>query len=103
MELGRCFSRGPDCTGSIFFGWWHLVAFIDHFKHLCEIVRHHLSFVLCQGSNVWIEYTISLFQIRFYTAVFYGIIHRISPVTFLKLKIQLETARFEPRTYQVSV
>ena len=53
-------------------------------------------FVLCQAINVWTEYTILLFQIWFYTAVFYGVLHRISPETFLHLKIQLETATFEP-------
>ena len=44
-----------------------------------------------------------LFQIRFYPAVFYGILHRISPATFLQLKIQLETVRFELRTFRVPV
>ena len=38
-----------------------------------------------------------------YAAVFYGILFRISPATLLQLKIQLETARFEPRTFQVPV
>ena len=33
-------------------------------------------------------YIISLFQIGFYEAVFYGMLHRISPTTFLQLKIQ---------------
>ena len=56
-------------------------------------------FVLCQTGNVWIEYTISLIQIQLYAAVFYGVLLRISPATFLQLKIQLETARFEPRTF----
>ena len=29
----------------IFFkGWWHLVAFIDHYTHLYEIGRHQLSY-----------------------------------------------------------
>ena len=51
-------------------------------------------FALCQVGNVWIEYTILLIQIQFYTAVFYGELHRISPATFLQMKIQLETARF---------
>ena len=60
-------------------------------------------FVLCQAGNVWIEYTISLIQIRCYAAVFYGVLLRISPATFLQLKIQLETARFEPPTFQVPV
>ena len=31
-------------------------------------------------------YTISLIQIQFYTAVFYDVLHRISPATFLQLK-----------------
>ena len=30
-------------------------------------------------------------------------LHRISPTTFLQLKIQLEMARFESRTFQVPV
>ena len=30
----------------------------------------------------------------------YGVLHRISPTTFLQLKIQLETARFEPLTFR---
>ena len=60
-------------------------------------------FELCQASNVWIECTISLFQIRFYVAIFYGVLHRISLATFLQLKIQLEIARFEPQAFQVSV
>ena len=59
-------------------------------------------FVLCQAGNVWIEYTIPV-QIRSYTAVFYGVLHRISPTTFHLLKIQLETARFETRTFRVPV
>ena len=61
-------------------------------------------FVLCQAGNVWIEYTISLFQIQFYTAVFYGVLRKnlsrnISPFNFfvLHLKIQLEMARLEPK------
>ena len=58
-------------------------------------------YVLCQASNVWIEYTKSLIQIRCYTAIFYGVLLRISPATFLQLKIQLEMARFEPGTFQV--
>ena len=34
------------CFTTIFFkGWWHLVAFIDHYKHLYEIVRHKLSYM----------------------------------------------------------
>ena len=86
----------------------HLVAFIDYYTHLYEIVRHQLSylqlyityFVLSQARNVWIEYTISLIQIRCYPAVFYGVLPRISPATSLRLKIQLETARFEPCTFQ---
>ena len=60
-------------------------------------------FELCQAGNVMIEYTISLIQILFYTAIFYGILHRITPSTFLQLKIHLQTARFEPRTFQVPV
>ena len=47
--------------------------------------------MLCQASNVCIEYTISLIQIQCYAAVFYGILLRIYPATFLQLKIQLET------------
>ena len=35
----------------VFKGWWHLVAFIDHYTYLYEIVRHQL------------RYTISLIQI----------------------------------------
>ena len=58
-------------------------------------------FVLCQVNNVWIEYTISLIQIQCYAALFYGVLLRFSPATFLQLKIQLETARFEPWTFQV--
>ena len=72
----------------------------------CTIITLHTEgdiFVLCQAGNVWIEYTISLIQIRSYTAIFYGVLHRISPTTFLQLKIQLETVRFEPRTFQVPV
>ena len=42
-------------------------------------------------------------QIQCYTAVFHGVLLRISPPTFLQLKIQLETARFEPRTFRVPV
>ena len=59
----------------------------------------------CQASKVWIEYTISLFQIRFHESVFYGILLRISPATFLLLKIQLKTARFElgPSHYQFNM
>ena len=53
--------------------------------------------------GVWIEYTISLIQIQFYIALIYGVLQRISPATFLQMKIQLETARFEPQTYQVPV
>ena len=60
-------------------------------------------FVQCQAGNVWIEYTMALIQIRSYAAVFYGVLLRISPATFLQLKIQLEMARFEPRTFQVPV
>ena len=48
-------------------------------------------------------YTISLIQIQFYTAVYYGVLQRISPATFLQLKIQLQTAKFEPRTFRVPV
>ena len=59
--------------------------------------------MLCQASNEWIEYTISLIQIGSYAAVFYGVLHRISPTTFLQLKIHLEMARFEPRTFRVPV
>ena len=51
--------------------------------------------MLCQAGNVWIEYTISLFQIKFYSAIFYGVLLGITHATFLQLKIQLETARFE--------
>ena len=28
---------------NFFKGWWHLVAFTDHYTHLYEIVRHQLS------------------------------------------------------------
>ena len=98
----------------IFFkGWWHLVAFIDHNTHLYEIVRHQLSYMqlyntqhayfCAMSSRQCIFNTISLIQIRYYAAVFYGALLRISPATFLQLKIQLETARFEPRTFQVPV
>ena len=51
----------------------------------------------------WSLYTLWLFQIWFYTAVFYGVLCRISPATFLHLKIQLETARFEPQTFWVPI
>ena len=61
------------------------------------------NFVLCQAGNLWIEYKVSLFQIRFYTAVFYGILNRIPPATFIYLKIELEMGIFEPRTFQVPV
>ena len=37
-----------------------------------------------------------LFQIQFYSAVFYGVLHKISPTTFFQLKIQLKMARFGP-------
>ena len=40
-------------------------------------------------------------QIRCYVALFYGVLLRISPATFLHLKIQLEAARFEPQTFSV--
>ena len=60
-------------------------------------------FVLCQPCNVWLEYTILLFEFNFYAAVFYGVQGRISCATFLQLKIQLQMARFEPRTFQVPV
>ena len=101
-----------------------IVVFIDHYTHLYQIVRHQLrctihsmnitSYItldtiilvllcLCQAGNVWIEYTISLFQIQFYAAIFYGVLLRIFPATFLQLKIQLEMARFETRTFQEPV
>ena len=32
-------------TVDFFKGWWHLVAFIDHYTHLYEIVRHQLSYL----------------------------------------------------------
>ena len=32
-----------------------------------------------------------------------GVLHRITPATFLQFKIHLETARFEPRTFRVPV
>ena len=50
-----------------------------------------------------ILWELKLFQIWFYSAVFFGVLHRISPPTFLHLKIQLETTRFEPRTFGVPV
>ena len=59
---------------NFFWGFWHLVAFIDHYT-----------------------------QIKFYTVVFYGLLHRIAHATFLQLKIQLETVRFEPWTFRVPV
>ena len=46
-------------------------------------------------------YTISLIQIQCYAAIFHGVLLRISPATFLQLKIQLKMGRFEPQTFQV--
>ena len=69
------------------------MAFSDILQPLmraCPIITLHMEgdiFVLYQAGNVWIEYTISLFQIRFYAAIFYGVLRRISPATFLQLKI----------------
>ena len=58
------------------------------------------------STSITYEYTTVIpyhfFQIWFYTAVFYGVLYRISPTTFLQLKNQLETARFEPRTNKPS-
>ena len=34
------------CLNKDFFkGWWHLVAFIDNYTHLYEIVKHQLSYM----------------------------------------------------------
>ena len=79
---------------------------LQPYMRACTIITLHTEgdiFALCQVGNVWIEYTILLIQIQFYTAVFYGVLHRISPATFLQLKIQLEMARFEPQTFRVPV
>ena len=76
-------------TSRYFFkGWWHLVAFIDHthFYQLSYMQLYNTQHA-CQAVDVWIEYTISLIQIRCYAAVFYGVLLRISPATFLQLKI----------------
>ena len=60
-------------------------------------------FVLFHAGNVGIKYTISLFEILFYMALFYGVLQRISPLMFLLMKIQLVMVRFKPRAFRVSV
>ena len=45
-----------------------------------------MSILKCQAGNVWIEYTISLFHIWFYAAVFYGVLRIIFPQPFSNWK-----------------
>ena len=65
----------PSCL-SFFKGCcWHIVAFVDHYTHFYEIVKHHLSYIqLCNTQHAYNllqntrflpfnVYTISLFQI----------------------------------------
>ena len=86
LFIPNLFCKMPSLN--IFLSWWNQVAFIDNYTHLKKIVRHQLR---------------SLIQIQCNAAIFYGILQRISPVTFLQLKIQLERDRFEPQTFQVPV
>ena len=54
-------------------------------------------FVLCQAGNVQIEYTISLFTpISLTNTIFYGVLHRISPATFLQFKINWRRRDLNP-------
>ena len=69
------------------------MAFIGHYTHLYEIVRHPHSYLqlymMCTSTSFWVllapkrQYT-ALFQIWFYAAIFYGVLIRISPATFLQ-------------------
>ena len=46
LPFGRSSETGRTMAGSklqLFSIWWHLVAFIVHYTHLYEIVRHQLS------------------------------------------------------------
>ena len=65
------------------------MAFIDHYTHLYKIVRHQLSYMQLYNT----QHAYKLLQ----NTVFYGVLHRLSPATFLQLKIQLEMHDLNPR------
>ena len=39
-----------------FNGWWHLVAFIDHYTHWYEIVRHQFSYMQLYNTQLITTY-----------------------------------------------
>ena len=70
--------------GGLYLGW----VFFRSNKKICIFLRLVTSHGLYWSLNA---------------TVFCGILCRISPATFFQLKIQLETAWFEPRIFQVLV
>ena len=91
----------------IFFGEY-LYMYRSDISDITKVILHTLltnnnrSQINSKIKNSTI-YTISLIQIQCYAAVFYGVLLKISPATFLQLKNQLEAAIFEPQTFQVPV